>query len=214
MGRKPDLKVRELILQQAEHLIHLQGYHSTCMDDIAKNSGMTKANLFHHYGSKEELGLAVLDLKMACYRKSHVEPLCAQGDVAEAVFKMFADAAKFYDGNGCKAGCFVGNIALEMSDINEAFRLKVSEFFSQWAKGIAGCLSRCQDAGHFDANLDPRSSAEAILALYEGAIMLARTRRDAAVFKRVGKIARSLLDQHKIVHRRTTTMGPKTPCGC
>jgi TetR/AcrR family transcriptional repressor of nem operon len=215
MGRKPDLKARELILCQAEHLIHLHGFHSTSMEEIAKNCKMTKANLFHHYGSKEELGLAVLDAKMSDYNKKSVEPICSQSDPGEAVYSMFQNAAKFYDGNGCKAGCFMGNIALEMSDINEAFRRRVSRFFEQWAESMSCCLSRARDAGRFGPTLDPKATAEAIIALYEGAIMMARTRRDATVFKRVGKIARQVLEQHEIrKDRRNTTMGPKTPCGC
>lgn len=215
MGRKPDTKVRELILNQAEHLIHLRGFHSTSMEDIARSCGMAKANLFHHYGSKEELGLAVLDLKMSDYNKRRVEPLCAEGDPCAAVYAMFTDAAKFYDGNGCKAGCFIGNIALEMSDINEAFRERVSLFFEAWTASMSGCLQRARKAGRFGPTLEPRATAEAIIALYEGAIMLARTRRDAAVFKRVGKIARDVLAQHEIrTERRNATMGPKTPCGC
>ena len=75
MGRKPDTAVRERILQQAEHVIHLKGYNSACMEEIAKAAGMTKANLFHHYGSKSSLGLAVLDFKIAEFRKRQVAPL-------------------------------------------------------------------------------------------------------------------------------------------
>lgn len=219
MGRKPDLEVPLRILDEAEHLIHLRGFHSTSMEQIAAACGMTKANLFHHYGSKEELGLAVLDAKMADYRARRVEPLCAQGDPVESVYALFADAARFYDGNGCKAGCFIGNIALEMSDINEAFRERTSAFFAQWSQSMASCLKRAQDAGLFTASLQPESAADAIVALYEGAIMLARTRRDATVFLRVGAVARSILEQHRLVQLkdnkgRNTTMGPKTPCGC
>ncbi len=214
MGRKPDLEAPRRILDEAEHLIHLRGFHSTSMEQIAAACGMTKANLFHHYGSKEELGLAVLDAKMADFRARRVEPLCAHGDPVEAVYALFEGAARFFDGNGCKAGCFIGNIALEMSDINEAFRARASAFFAEWSKSIAACLKRAQDAGMFGPSLEPESAADAIVSLYEGAIMLARTRRDATVFLRVGSVARSILVQHIDGKGRNNTMGPKTPCGC
>lgn len=197
MGRKADPKVPQLILRQAEHLIHLRGFHHTTLDDIAKNCGMTKANLFHHYRSKEELGLAVLDAKIAEYRSRRVSPLCSHKDPIEGVFRMFTDCTDFYNSNGCRAGCFIGNIALEMSDINEHFRKRVSEFFDEWVGGMAECLSRAQNAGTFKKSLNPKAAAETILSLYEGAVMLARTRRDASIFLRVGKMAKSLLEQHK-----------------
>lgn len=214
MGRKPDPQVRRRILDEAEHLIHLRGYHGTAMEDIACSCRMTKANLFHHYGSKEELGLAVLDAKIADYRKGRIDVLCAQNDPVEAVHRMFREAGRFFAGNGCKAGCFVGNIALEMSDLNDQFRRRAGLFFEEWARGMTECLSRAKASGYFLPTLDPRASAEAILALYEGAVMLARTRRDASVFERVGRIARSLLEHHRRSQGRKPKMGPKTPCGC
>lgn len=215
MGRRPNPATRERILQEAEHLIHLRGFRGTAMEDIARACRMTKANLFHHYGSKEELGLAVLEAKIRDYRKGRVDPLCASRDPVKAVGCMFKELGRFFDRNGCKAGCLVGNIALEMSDINEPFRKRAGLFFDEWAKGMAKCLARAREGGYFLPSLDPRAAAETIISLYEGAVMLARTRRDASVFGRVGRTAQSLLEQHRNHEAgRRTSMGPKTPCGC
>ena len=197
MARKPDMAVRERILQEAEHVIHLKGFNHACLDEIAEACGMTKGNLIHHYGSKTELALAVLDYKIKEFQSRKVEPVCAQAVPEDAVEEMFAAAERVFDGNGCKAGCFVGNIALEMSDLDETFRLRVAGFFDEWADGMAACLERCKAKGYFASSLDSRASAEAIVALYEGSIMLARSRRDAKVFGRVGKVARQILEQHK-----------------
>lgn len=214
MGRKPDPTIRERILQEAEHVIHLKGFNAACMEEIAQACGMTKANLFHHYGSKAQLALAVLDFKIAELRKRRVEPLCAQESPELAVQEMFDERATFFHGNGCKAGCFVGNIALEMSDRDETFRARVGDFFEEWASSMAECLERLKKSGYFGETLDARAAAESIVALYEGAMMLARSRRDAKVFTRAGAVARSILEQHKVEKRRRNTMGPKTPCGC
>lgn len=214
MGRKSDPAIRERIIAQAEHLIHLRGYNATALDEIARCCKMTKANLFHHYGCKEELALAVLDAKILDYQAKRVNPLCAQADPAAAVADMFAQAARHFSGNGCKAGCFVANIAIEMSDVNELFRQRTSLFFKGWTDSMAACLKRRVSDGSYANTLEPRAAAEAIVSLYEGAVLLARTHRDPSVFTRVGRMARQLLEQHKKPARRKTTMGPKTPCGC
>lgn len=197
MGRKPDTAVRERILHEAEHVIHLKGYNSACLEEIAKAAGMTKANVSHHFGSKAQLGLAVLDFKIAEFRKRLVVPLCAQAEPEKAVQKIFDEGAEFFHGIGCKAGCFMGNIALEMSDCDEAFRDRVGRFFAEWADGMAECLERCKKGGYFAPSLDSKAAAEAIVAMYEGAIMLTRSQRDAKIFKRVGGMARSMLESHK-----------------
>lgn len=184
------MTARERIIEEAEHLIHLRGYQSTSLEEIACRCKMTKANLFHHFGSKEELGLAVLDYKIDCYRKNCFEPIFQNSkDAAEVVAELFAQASRFLRGNGCKAGCFVANIALEMSDINERFRQKAAAFFEEWAERIEQFFEAEKAKGRFTQDFQPKAAAEAVLSMYEGAIMLARSRRDPASFERIGRVA-------------------------
>jgi TetR/AcrR family transcriptional repressor of nem operon len=188
MKRHDGDATRKRILEQAEHLIHLQGYRGTSLDEIAKRCKMTKANLFHHFRSKEELGLAVLDYKASCYREHCLDRLFAPGRPAEeAVAAVFDEAACFLKGNGCKAGCFIGNIALEMSDLNVRFRERANRFFEEWSASLAKLLKASGHDGHAAA------TAEAVLELYEGATMLARARRDPSIFVRAKDNALALL---------------------
>ncbi len=197
MARKVNPELRRKILEQAEHLIHLKGYHCTSLEDIAERCGMTKANLFHHFESKEELGLAVLDYKMESYKCDCLGPMSSAPDPIRAVSRTFSDTARFMRGNGCKAGCFVGNIALEMSDINERFRERAGRFFEQWTACLEKKLRAARAEGYFGPTLKPRAAAEAVLALFEGAIMLARTRRDPEFLSRMGREACRMLETHR-----------------
>ena len=193
----------ERILCEAEHLIHLQGYQGTSLEDIAARCKMTKANLLHHFRSKEELGLAVLDFKIALYRKNCLEPIFTHdSDPIEAVRELFASAGRFHRENGCKAGCFIGNIALEMSDLSERFREKASAFFTEWARCIETSLRRDQARGRLSPKMDAKTASEAVLSLYEGAIMLAKSSRDCRIFDRMGRVATDLLKAHAATKTR------------
>lgn len=194
--RTPDARNR--IIEEAEHLLHLRGYEGTSLDDIAGRCRMTKANLLHHFRSKEDLGLAVLDYKIEATRRDCLDCCFApDADPFEGVRALFGSAARFQRANGCKAGCFIANMALEMADKNDRFREKAGAFFEEWASRIARNLERNRDAGLLGPSLDPRSAAESILALYEGAVMLARTRRDCGVLDRAGRTAAALLEAHR-----------------
>src|SRR3990172_9586623 len=52
------------ILSVAKQLFAGKGFDAVSMNDIANRSRVSKANIFHHFGSKEALYLAVL--KAAC----------------------------------------------------------------------------------------------------------------------------------------------------
>ncbi len=216
MSRKPDPSLRARILEEAEHLMHLRGYNGTSLDEIALRCKMTKSNLIHHFHSKEDLGLAVLDFKIGCYTAAFEKTLSGCSGPERAVAELFARAARFQRGNGCRAGCLVGNMALEMSDINERFRERAGRFFSGWAKALERQLRGLKERGCYPPSFDPRAGAEAVLSLYEGSIMLARARRDPSIIARVAKEARRLVSPLWTSKKTKAeeSMGPKTPCGC
>ena len=54
----------DLILEAAKRLFGRRGYARVSASDIAREAGVSKANVFHHFGTKEALYLAVL--KVAC----------------------------------------------------------------------------------------------------------------------------------------------------
>lgn len=56
---------RETILNVANNLIHKQGYNKTSIADIANEVGITKGNLQYHFRSKDDLLVAIIDLRMA-----------------------------------------------------------------------------------------------------------------------------------------------------
>ncbi|HET8706129.1 MAG TPA: helix-turn-helix domain-containing protein, partial [Pseudomonadales bacterium] len=58
------------ILAAAEELFAFRGYKAASLNEVAKLAGMSKANIFHHFGSKQELYLAVL--RHVCDRSSRV----------------------------------------------------------------------------------------------------------------------------------------------
>jgi len=52
---------REQILQAALTCFGEKGYHASTMDDLVRASGLSKGSLYWHFGSKEEVFLAVFD---------------------------------------------------------------------------------------------------------------------------------------------------------
>ncbi len=50
----------EAILEAAHDLLHQQGYAEMNMDDLASQVGISKATLYHHFASKEDLVISVI----------------------------------------------------------------------------------------------------------------------------------------------------------
>ncbi len=57
--RRPD--TRDRVLQVAQALFAERGYRGTSLRDISARIGIKAPSLFHHFSSKDEIYLAVLD---------------------------------------------------------------------------------------------------------------------------------------------------------
>ncbi len=57
------------VLETAARLICAQGYEATSMQDIADGCRITKAGLYHHIESKEQLLLAIMDYGMDLFEE-------------------------------------------------------------------------------------------------------------------------------------------------
>lgn len=63
------------ILHTAARLFHEQGYAQTSMSDVADSLGLTKAGLYHHIESKEQLLFEILSYGLDLLEKEVIRPI-------------------------------------------------------------------------------------------------------------------------------------------
>jgi TetR/AcrR family transcriptional regulator, transcriptional repressor for nem operon len=174
---------KEQILQAACRLIHRQGFHNTSLDQILRESGVGKGNFYYHFKSKDELGHAVLDRLALWTEQVGREIFRRDGDPIAEVFGLFDLIVQMQREAGCVGGCPLGNLALEMSDIHDGFRQRIGGIIDSYRGYIADALSRAQAKGQLAQNLHPQGAAEFIFAGIEGAILVAKVRKDVTVLE-------------------------------
>jgi TetR/AcrR family transcriptional repressor of nem operon len=60
MASRDSEATRRKLLDAARDVIRQKGYAATTVDEVCKAAGVTKGGFFHHYQSKEELGVAAI----------------------------------------------------------------------------------------------------------------------------------------------------------
>lgn len=73
----------ESILAVAEQLFAERGYEATSMSELAQRAGVSKANIFHHFHSKRELYLAVMQAACKDSRQALLEIRAGNGSTRE-----------------------------------------------------------------------------------------------------------------------------------
>ncbi|HEY1723549.1 MAG TPA: TetR/AcrR family transcriptional regulator [Magnetospirillaceae bacterium] len=61
MATKNSMATRTKLLDAARDVIRAQGYAATTVDDICTSAGVSKGSFFHHFESKDDLGVAAIE---------------------------------------------------------------------------------------------------------------------------------------------------------
>ncbi|MBP7066241.1 MAG: TetR family transcriptional regulator [Ferrovibrio sp.] len=94
-ARKRDAEQsRQLILETALRHFASKGYDGARVDDIVAETHLSKNMLYHYFGSKEELFVAVLDTIYERFRGRHGEIAIADLAPVEALRQLVAETAK------------------------------------------------------------------------------------------------------------------------
>jgi len=173
---------REHIVDAATRLVHRRGFNNTSVDEILKESGVGKGNFYYYFKSKDALGFAILDRSLNHFTTELIEKsFDSKRDPWHQIsdfLNFLVDRARQQEGS---AGCILGNLAIEMSDIHEQFRQRLDEAFYGLRSRIEQSLNQAKGQGTLREDADVCRLAHFIIAGFEGAFLLGKLYKDADV---------------------------------
>lgn len=184
--RKPRLRdpegTRERLLQAAYQEVRRSGFQSAGINTILAATNVTKGALYHHFGSKEALGYAIVDEIVAkLVRDRWLRPLQSKGQAIDVLIgivqRIPAQPAEV------RNSCPLLNLSQEMSPLDERFRKRLQKLFLAWKEGVAAVLRRGQFEGTVRRGLNADETASFLIALVEGYASLAKNAQDAKVWE-------------------------------
>jgi TetR/AcrR family transcriptional repressor of nem operon len=158
---------REQILGVARALIETRSYLGFSFQDVADAVGIRKASLYHHFPTKEALGIAVIRQATQFFNDWDAARVRAPKDALESYFRMYRNTLKA--GSGM---CPAGALAPGWDCINEELRQAVQELRSTqvlWLTGVLGALMPARQKGASVASL-----AAYVFSVCQGALLSAR----------------------------------------
>lgn len=178
------------ILTIAREVIHSKGYKATSISDILNAADIGKGQFYYYFSSKRDLGLAVIDDLVEDWTEQLINSKLHNSENPKENLNAMLDwAFKYHDNMSSKAGCPVGNLAIEMSEHDDLFREKIQAFIDKWILSMKENLDGLK-AQEFIGNLDTEKHAQTIFSTVEGAIMLTKVKQDVEYLKNVIEIIR------------------------
>ena len=185
-------QTRTHILKESRRLFTVQGFQNTSISQIIAATGVKKGNLYYHFPSKEELGIAVLADARDEFLTILDQSLSGE-DPRQKILNSCNRIMELMQQSNFVGGCLFGNTALEMTDSNSRFGKIIQDVFSRWIDRIEQELQQAATAGIFKSPVSANALATSIVALLEGGIMLSRVYNDKNSLKDCIRTVRTLL---------------------
>lgn len=209
----PDAQgTRERLLATAFRLFHEQGYHATGVATILREAGVNAGSLYHFFPSKEALLIGVLEYALTQLVPQVMGP--AEGRATDPIERVFGLLGQYRDGMsyfGCRMGCPIGNLALEVADDNPGARKLIDANFKNWANHVRSWLDAAGE--RLPRGVDRTQLAHFVLTVMEGAIMQARARGDLSPFDESVAQLRSYFESLDALARLERVAGSAGPPG-
>ncbi len=193
------MEARKKLLAAAATLFHEKGYNSTGIQDILDASSVFRNSFYYHFDSKEQLGFEVLGRRMLWWYERVFGPSLDNFGLrpAERVEAMLDRILSIGRSTESERGCPFGNLAQEMSCINEPFREALSDFFRNVATGLEQCFEDGKRTGDFREDLPSKEIAEFAIAAIQGSFLLRKTHRNPQIMESNIRMLRQMLNGWK-----------------
>ncbi len=176
---------RGRIIAAAADLFYLRGYQGTSLDTVARKARVNRGSLYYFFRSKKNLGLAVIDHFERLIHQNFIEPVLGEnpvlGEETGGRGKL-GRLANLYSRmprqeSPC-CGCPIGKLSLELSGLDEDFRLRLKEVWAGVIEGIAEMVREAQAEGTLDTGSESRELARSFFGQIQGAHIIARSTLD------------------------------------
>lgn len=177
--------MRNRMLDAAMTAFQSGGYTATSTTDVMRAAGVTGGALHHHFPTKKGLALAVIGERVAQeVLGTWVQPLRKARRAAPAIVATFSGVIDALEAQGEVRGCPIGNLALELSLADDDLRAALADQYGQWRDAITERLERDLQEGRAQfAARDPRAFANVVVALFSGAMSIAKAEQRTSALR-------------------------------
>ncbi|WP_346052101.1 TetR/AcrR family transcriptional regulator [Amycolatopsis dongchuanensis] len=155
------------VLKAARDRFWRRGYASTSIQDLTDATGLGTQSLYGAFGSKRDLFLRILD--EYCARQATGLEAAITEDPSP--WHGVTSAVVFEDGGRMDLppqGCLMANSAAALSTQDDEVRARACRSYAGSVELFAGRIRQARESGEIGDDVDPESTARALVAVMQG----------------------------------------------
>lgn len=148
-------RTRQNILEVAVNIASAEGLEGLTIGRLATQLSMSKSGLFAHFGSKEDLQLATIDIARSRFITDVIRPAFKTDIGILRLWKLCDMWLGHVQGGACSGGCFFAAAASEFDSRPGPVRDRIAEIMKEWLGTLRQAILESQEAGQLSKDVDP-----------------------------------------------------------
>jgi TetR/AcrR family transcriptional repressor of nem operon len=175
-------ETRTRLLDAARDVIRAKGYTATTVDDICTAAGVTKGGFFHHFASKEQLGIAAIEqfgaMAAALFAAA---PYNVEPDPRDRVLGYVDFRAAMLRGEIAQYTCLMGTTVQEVYATHPDLRAACDQGMTEHVAGLTRDLAAAKARYAPDADWSPESVGYFMQCVLQGAFIFAKAKQSPEI---------------------------------
>ncbi|WP_250562314.1 TetR/AcrR family transcriptional regulator [Sphaerisporangium fuscum] len=177
------------MLDATRDLVEAGGYYGTGLNQVLAVSGAPRGSLYFHFPQGKDQLVAEAMIRGGAEVAATVEELAGSAaDAAGLVTAILTTLGDRLEASGWTKGCPVATVVLEVAATNDELQKVCADIYASWRAGLA---ARIAADGH--SGQEAEELATFVLAMIEGALLLARAERSRTPIDAVARRVTALL---------------------
>ena len=156
-----------------------RGYHSTGINDYAKNVGLPKGSFYNYFAGKTDFALQVVDAYAEAWERLVRRFLDDESYSVPERFDRFIaqQISEHCDTHRCVRGCLAGNLGLETANTEPSIARRIEEVFLRIEALFEESCVEAEEKNLLSPSLTPHGAATLLLNALEGAFLRMKVSR-------------------------------------
>ena len=174
------LSTKTKLLNAALGTIRAKGYSATSVDDLCREAGVTKGAFFHHFKTKEDLGVEAAnywsETTSSFFAKAPYQTI---SDPFDRLLGYIDFRKEILQGTLPEFTCFVGTMVQEAFESHPALREACGQSIRAHAESLEPMIEAAIKSRRITPDWTARSLALHTQAVIQGAFILAKANNNA-----------------------------------
>ncbi len=151
-----------------------RGVRATSVDDVLRAAGAGKSQLYHYFGTKDDVAAAVLERQLATVLEQQQEFRLGTWSGLRGWFDALLEGQ---EARGYR-GCPVGSLAVEMAAMGPEMASRVGTAFARWETTLEEGFTEMRHHARLRLTARPKLLATVTLAQVQGGYLLSTASHD------------------------------------